>query len=101
MVKSSSACAAVGSVTWNTAGAIRVPGGKPVTALPGLSPTLPPAIVVGPVLVTVEPAMASKFATDPNGTGGWHASVAVVKVQTVLASPLPDGSCAPVVIVPV
>ena len=36
----------------------------------GTEPISPPAIVVGPVLVTVEPATASKFAADPSGTGG-------------------------------
>ena len=52
-----------------TAGGISVPGGNPVTALPGLSPRFPPLMMVAPVLVTVEAARTSKFAADPNGTG--------------------------------
>lgn len=65
-----------------TAGATSVPGGNPVTALPGLSPTFPPVIMVGPVLVTVEPARITKFAADPKGTAVWQALVAVVKLHT-------------------
>ena len=80
-----------------------VPGGNPVTADPGLNPRLPPAMVVGPVLVTVELARILKFPADPNGTGeAWHYTAAVVKVHTkLLASGLPKISCAPVVIVAV
>src|SRR5277367_2725011 len=85
-----------------TAGGVRVPGGKPVTELPGLSPRFPPVMMVGPVLVTVDPARTSKFAADPKGTGAWHAIVEVVKLQTkLLTSGLPDRSWAPVVIVAV
>src|ERR1700692_4613150 len=40
------------------------PGGKPVTALPGLTPTLP-LTVVAPVLVTVEPPRTPKFCAVP------------------------------------
>ena len=86
-----------------TAGAMSVPGGNPVTEVPGLSPRFPPAMVVGPVLVTVEPARTLKFPAVPNGTGDGGAHVAeVVKVHTKLAaSGRPDVSCAPVVIVAV
>src|SRR5579863_7059380 len=85
-----------------TAGAVSVPGGNPVTALPGLNPRSPPRTMVGPVLVTVEPARISKLAADPNGIGTWHATLAVVKLQTkLLASALPARSCAPVVMVAV
>src|SRR3977135_492886 len=41
-----------------------MPGGKPVTALPGLTPTLP-LTVVAPVLVTVEPPRTPKFCAVP------------------------------------
>src|ERR1700730_6804259 len=40
------------------------PGGKAVTALPGLTPTLP-LTVVAPVLVTVEPARTPKLCAVP------------------------------------
>src|SRR5665213_2462827 len=85
-----------------TAGEVSVPGGNPVTAEPGLNPRSPPVRVVGPVLVTVDPARTRKLAAEFSGTGCWHATVEVVKVQTLLlASPIPDRSCAPVVIVAV
>src|SRR4051812_13306856 len=38
-----------------------VPGGKPVIAVPGLTPTSPPSMTDEPVLVTVEPARTEKF----------------------------------------
>ena len=42
-----------------------VPGPKPVTAVPGLSPRLP-VIVDGPVLVTVVAAKTAKLSAVPN-----------------------------------
>ena len=42
-----------------------VPGPKPVTAVPGLSPRLP-LIVDGPVLVTVVPARTAKLSAVPS-----------------------------------
>src|SRR5689334_18549860 len=42
-----------------------MPGGKPVTALPGLTPRSPPR-TVGPVLVTVEPASTENDAAVPS-----------------------------------
>src|SRR5207253_229235 len=44
-----------------------VPGGNPVTAVPGLTPRSP-VTVVAPVLVTVEPARTAKRAADPRAT---------------------------------
>src|SRR3954463_15756730 len=41
-----------------------MPGGKPVTELPGLTPTLP-FTVVAPVFVTVEPPRTPKFCAVP------------------------------------
>jgi hypothetical protein len=49
-----------------------VPGGKPVTANPGHTPTSPPALplmTVVPVLVTVVPAKTAKVAVVPRLTG--------------------------------
>jgi hypothetical protein len=48
---------------------ITVPGGKPVTALPGLTPRSP-EMIDGPVLVTVEPASTAKDDAVPNPTAG-------------------------------
>src|SRR6185436_2222122 len=42
-----------------------IPGGKPVTALPGLTPRSP-ATMLGPVLVTVEPPRTPKLAAVPS-----------------------------------
>src|SRR5690242_11123715 len=42
-----------------------VPGGKPVTALPGATPSRP-VIQLGPVLVTVVPASTAKFPAEPS-----------------------------------
>ncbi|WP_016884815.1 hypothetical protein [Rhodococcus opacus] len=48
---------------------ITVPGGKPVTALPGLTPRSP-EMIDGPVLVTVWPANIAKELAVPSPTGG-------------------------------
>src|SRR3972149_6905138 len=45
--------------------AVKLPGGKPVIALPGLTPRLP-KIVVGLVLVTVWPPRTAKLAAEPS-----------------------------------
>jgi hypothetical protein len=42
-----------------------VPGGKPVTAVPGLTPRLP-STTVAPVLVAVEPAKTAKLCAEPS-----------------------------------
>src|SRR5580704_3287291 len=71
-----------------------IPGGKPTTALPGLTPRSP-LIIVGPTLVTVEPARAAKFAAEPRLTGGWPAVTApVVKVHGFGTAPLASGLAA-------
>ena len=55
-----------------------VPGGNPVTAVPGLTPRSP-LMLLGPVLVTVVPARTAKLAAVPRSTGavwaraGWEA----------------------------
>jgi hypothetical protein len=45
---------------------VTVPGGKPVTAVPGLTPRSP-VTAVKPVLVTVVPARTAKLAAVPRG----------------------------------
>src|SRR3954465_12057355 len=47
-----------------------MPGGKPVTAVPGLTPRSP-VMTLGPVLVTVEPPSTAKLCAVPrDGAGG-------------------------------
>src|ERR1700716_1409518 len=48
---------------------------EPVTAVPGLKPRSP-VIVVGPVLVIVEPARTAKPSAVPRPTGAWTEAVA-------------------------
>src|SRR5712664_1484962 len=45
---------------------VTVPGGKPVTAVPGLTPKSP-VMIVGPVLVTVEAPRTAKLCAEPSG----------------------------------
>jgi hypothetical protein len=47
-----------------------VPGGNPVTEIPGLNPRFP-VTTVAPVLVTVEPARTAKLPAVASGTGSW------------------------------
>src|ERR1700738_3850765 len=84
-------------------GAVIVPGGKPVTAVPGLSPTSAPVITVGPVLVTVLLPKTPKHAALANGRAGGGAQAAeVVNFQKKLApNGWPKVSSAPVVTVAV
>src|SRR5439155_779056 len=102
VVKSSCAWAAAGSPAWIVP--LTLPGGNPVTAVPGLSPRSP-LTVVAPVLLTVEPARTANVLAAPRATGACPAGVAaavVVKLQTsLLASALPARSRAPVVTVAV
>ncbi len=64
VVKSALANIALESAACNTP--FTIPGGNPVTAVPGLSPRSP-VITVRPVLVTVAPARTAKLAADPRG----------------------------------
>src|SRR5207253_11114904 len=100
VVKASCAWAAAGSPAWIAP--LTIPGGNPVTAVPGLSPRSP-LTVVAPVLVTVEPARTANVLAAPRATGACPAGVAaVVKLQTKFAaSALPAKSLAPRVIVAV
>src|ERR1044071_1387524 len=80
-----------------------IPGGNPVTAVPGLSPRFP-LTVVAPVLVTVDAPKTANVPADPRATGAWPPTVlpAVVKLQLKsLASAVPARSLAPLVTVAV
>jgi hypothetical protein len=82
---------------------VKVPGGKPVTAVPGLTPRSP-VRAVAPVPVSVEPARTTNAPAPPRATdSGLPPPVAdVVKLHTLLlASALPATSLAAVVIVAV
>jgi hypothetical protein len=46
---------------------ITIPGGNPVTEVPGLNPKSP-STMVGPVFVTVDPAIIAKSATQSRST---------------------------------
>lgn len=65
MVTSLCACNATASAAWIVAGGTTTPGGKPVIAVPGLTPKSP-ATVVRPVLVAVEPARTVKLVAVPS-----------------------------------
>src|ERR1039458_5628262 len=85
---------------------VSVPGGNPVIVVPGHAPTSPVTLVGAAtveVLVTVEPAKIPKPQPGvPNAMGDGQAVIAVVNIHTrACASPLPNWSCAPVVIVAV
>src|ERR1041385_287591 len=97
MVTSPWARAAAASAAWIVP--FTIPGGNPVTAVPGLSPRSP-LTVDAPVLVTVEAARTTNVPADPRAMGACPAAVAaVVKLQTKLAaSALPARSLGPVVI---
>ena len=64
VLKSVWAIAALESAVCSTP--FTIPGGNPVTAIPGLSPRSP-VITVRPVLVTVAPDRAAKLAAEPRG----------------------------------
>src|SRR5207249_9043036 len=100
-VKSACAWAAAASATCNVP--LTVPGGNPVTEVPGLKPRSPLA-VVAPVLVTVDAPRTAYVPADPRATGTCPPTVppAVVKLQlTSVASAVPARSLAPVVTVAV
>jgi hypothetical protein len=66
VVRSSWACAAGASALCMTP--FTMPGGNPVTAVPGLTPRSP-LMTLGPVLVTVCPARTAKLPAVPRPTG--------------------------------
>jgi hypothetical protein len=72
VVKSAIACAAVKPPAFIVP--VTIPGGKPVTAVPGLTPRSP-VIREAQLLVTVDPARTAKLAADTRDTGAWVAAV--------------------------
>src|SRR3954462_10152267 len=97
VVTSACACPA-GDPTPVNCDPFRIPGGKPVTEVPVLTPRLP-VTVVAFVLVTVDPARTAKPLADPTATGGWQLHADVAKLQTTsLANDVPAWLFAPVVI---
>lgn len=80
VVRSDCACNATASARW-VAPPTR-PGGKPVAALPGLTPRSW-ASTLGPVFVTVEPANTEKLPAVPKPTG---ASAACAPVMLTMSS---------------
>jgi hypothetical protein len=81
---------------------VKVPGGKPVTAVPGLTPRFP-VNAVAPVLVTVEPARTTNVEAEArDGESCAPDAAEVVKVHAMLlVMALPAASFAPVVTVAV
>ncbi len=65
VVRSVCAFCASASAEWITP--FTVPGGKPVTEVPGLTPTFP-VMVLGPVFVTDWPPRTAKLSASPSGT---------------------------------
>src|ERR1700722_11084146 len=65
VVRSVWACRATASALWMVP-LDTTPGGNPVTAVPGLTPTLP-LMTLGPVLVTACPARTAKLLSVPRG----------------------------------
>jgi hypothetical protein len=84
VVKSDSAPAATPSV-WCTV-PFTIPGGKPVIALPGLTPRSP-LRMLGPVLVTVVPANTAKLLAVPRPTGATAApALGCVAISRMIAA---------------
>ncbi len=75
-------------------GGVMTPGGKPVIALPGLTPTFRPLILDGPVLVTVDPASTPKLADVPKPTVGSTAAQADPAPPKVRATPMMSSATA-------
>src|SRR3984893_17897092 len=68
-----------------------MPGGNPLIAAPGLTPTFP-LITVEPVLVTVEPAKSAKLAAVPrDGACAWlgEGTAAPIRLSTATAPRTP------------
>jgi hypothetical protein len=85
VVRSVCACNATASAACMTpVPGVIIPGGKPVTAVPGLTPTSP-EITEGPVLVTVWPANTAKDVAVPNPTAGWAADATPLNISRIVA----------------
>jgi hypothetical protein len=92
VVKSIWACAATASVMcWVP---FTMPGGNPVTEVPGLRPRSP-LMTVRPVLVTVVPARTPKLPAVPRPTGAVAATADCPKVSVATAmTPATTGQAA-------
>lgn len=105
VVKSTWALAAMESAACRVP--VNIPGGNPVIALPGDTPTSPLTLVgaaVVEVLVTVEPARIPKVQAAPRGmapAGGVQIGEVVKDHGKLPASPMPKVFVAPVVMVAV
>jgi hypothetical protein len=92
VVKSSWACAATASVMCLVP--FTMPGGNPVTEVPGLRPRSP-LMTVRPVLVTVVPARTPKLPAVPRPTGAVAATADCPKVSVATAiTPATTGQAA-------
>ena len=83
MVRSAWAWAATASAAWIVP-LLTPPGGKPVTAVPGLTPRLP-EITDAPVLVTVVPASTANEVAVPNPTGACTDAAKATGAPTIAA----------------
>jgi hypothetical protein len=81
-VRSVWAWAATASAAWIVP-PVTIPGGKPVTALPGLTPRLPLTVVGVLVLVTVEPPSTAKELSWPHAAAEVESSAANPKANAL------------------
>ena len=70
-----------------------MPGGNPVTAVPGLTPRSP-LMVLGPVLVTVVPARTAKLPAVPRPTGAVSARAGCEAMNKAMAPAAATGTTA-------
>jgi hypothetical protein len=92
VVRSDWACSATASAACCVP-LITFPGGKPVIAVPGLTPRSP-EMVEGPVLVTVVPANTAKDAAVPKPTGGCAAEAASIPTTPLKITVAPTTAAA-------
>jgi hypothetical protein len=64
---------------------VTMPGGNPVTAVPGLTPRFP-WMRLGPVLVTVCPARTAKLPAVPRPTGAVAATAGCEAMNMAMAA---------------
>jgi hypothetical protein len=91
VVRSSWACPATASALWMAP--FTMPGGNPVTAVPGLTPRSP-LMTLGPVLVTVCPARTAKLPAVPRPTGAVAATAGWAATNTAMAPAAATGPAA-------
>jgi hypothetical protein len=91
VVRSDSACNATASAPCMAP--FTMPGGNPVTALPGLTPRSP-LMTLGPVLVTVVPARTPKLPAVPRPTGAVAATAGWAAMNMAMAPAAATGPAA-------